>query len=150
MAETKKLYRSRTDRVFLGVCGGLADYIEIDAVLVRLVAIILAVWGGVGFIAYLVGMLIIPEEPAGKESKKMKEETKGSDLKEKMEAAAQQVKAEVEKNPTKGQWIGGLILITLGVLFLVNQFVPALDFGKLWPVLLIAIGAFVIANNTRR
>lgn len=149
MAEEKKLYRSRTDRVFFGVCGGLAEYFGIDATLVRLVAIIIAIWGGIGVLAYIIGVLVIPEEPVGKADKKMAKEKK-DDLKEKLESAAQQVKSEVEKDPAKGQWIGGMMLITLGVLFLVNQFIPTLDFGKLWPVVLIVLGAVVIANNTRR
>jgi phage shock protein PspC (stress-responsive transcriptional regulator) len=149
MAE-KKLYRSRTDKVFFGVCGGIAEYFDIDATLVRLVAVIIAIWGGVGVLAYLVGALVIPEEPVGKVDKNMEKNSKKDDFGKKMEAAAQQVKSEVIKDPSKGQWIGGLILITLGFLFLVNQFVPALDFGKLWPLVLIIMGAVVIANNTRR
>lgn len=149
MTETKKLYRSRTDRVFFGVCGGLAEYFDIDVTLVRLVAVIISIWGGVGVVAYIIGALVIPEEPV-KGGDKMAKENKKEDFSKKMESAAQQVKNEIEKNPTKGQWIGGLILIALGVLFLVNQFVPSLDFGKMWPVILIVIGASIIANNTRK
>jgi len=149
MAETKKLYRSRTDRVIGGVCGGLAEYFDIDSTIVRIVAVIIAIWGGVGVFAYIIGLIVIPEEPV-KGEKKMAGKNKKDDFSEKVEAAAQQVKSELKKDPAKGQWIGGLILITLGVLFLVNQFIPALDFGKLWPVILIVIGAYVIANNARR
>jgi phage shock protein PspC (stress-responsive transcriptional regulator) len=149
MAETKKLYRSRTDRVIGGVCGGLADYFDIDSTIVRIVAVIIAIWGGVGVFVYIIGLIVIPEEPV-KGNKKMTDKNKKDDFSEKVETAAQQVKDELKKDPAKGQWIGGLILITLGSLFLVNQFIPALDFGKLWPVILIVIGAYVIANNARR
>lgn len=157
MNENRKLYRSRNDRVFFGVCGGLAEYFDIDPTIVRLVTVIIAVWGGVGVLAYLVAALIIPEEPEGnlrhaKGGDKSQEKDMASkkDFGKKMEAAAQQIKTEVTKEPGKGQWIGGLILIAFGVLFLINQFVPSLDFGKLWPVILIVIGASIIANNTRR
>jgi phage shock protein PspC (stress-responsive transcriptional regulator) len=64
MAE-KKLYRSRTDKVFMGVCGGIAEYFDIDATIVRLIAVFLIVWGGVGLLAYIVAGLVIPEEPIG-------------------------------------------------------------------------------------
>jgi phage shock protein PspC (stress-responsive transcriptional regulator) len=148
MAENKKLYRSRTDRVFFGVCGGLAEYFDMDPTLVRLITVLIA-WGGVGIVAYIVAAIIIPEEPVGN-TKKEKDMSKKDDFGKKMESAAQQVKTEIEKNPTKGQWIGGLILIALGILFLVNQFIPSLDFGKLWPVLLIVVRASILANNTRR
>ena len=58
----KKLYRSRTNRKFLGVCGGLAEYFDIDATVLRLIWTLAVVCAGVGFIAYLVAALIIPEK----------------------------------------------------------------------------------------
>jgi phage shock protein C len=63
--ETKKLYRSRTDRMVGGVCGGLGKYLSLDATVVRLIAVLLMVLTGVipGVIAYLVLMLIVPLEP---------------------------------------------------------------------------------------
>ena len=59
----KKLYRSRTDRVICGVCGGLAKYFKMDVSIVRLIAILLTLFVGGGVIAYIVCELVIPEEP---------------------------------------------------------------------------------------
>ena len=59
----KKLYRSRTDRVICGVCGGLAKYFKMDVSIVRLIAILLTLFVGGGVIAYIVCALVIPEEP---------------------------------------------------------------------------------------
>jgi len=63
--ETKKLYRSRIDRMVGGVCGGLGKYFSMDATLIRLIAVVLMVLTGVipGVIAYLVMMVIVPLEP---------------------------------------------------------------------------------------
>jgi phage shock protein C len=63
--ETKKLYRSRTDRMVGGVCGGLGKYLSLDATLLRLIAVLLLVLTGVipGVIAYLIIMVIVPVEP---------------------------------------------------------------------------------------
>lgn len=58
----KKLYRSKTNRKFLGVCGGLAEYFGIDATVLRLILVLAVIFAGVGIIAYLVAALIIPEE----------------------------------------------------------------------------------------
>ena len=58
----KKLYRSRTDKMIGGVCGGFAEYFDLDPVIVRLATVFFAVWGA-GFIAYLVGWIMIPERP---------------------------------------------------------------------------------------
>lgn len=56
----KKLYRSR-DRIFLGVCGGIGEYLEVDPTVIRLLAVILGFTGS-GVLAYLVAAIIIPEE----------------------------------------------------------------------------------------
>jgi phage shock protein PspC (stress-responsive transcriptional regulator) len=63
--ETKKLYRSRTDRMVGGVCGGLGKYLSLDATLLRLIAVLLLVLTGIipGVIAYLIIMVIVPLEP---------------------------------------------------------------------------------------
>ena len=61
--EIKKLYRSRTDRVFGGVAGGLGDYLAVDPTLIRLLFIIFALAGGPGFLAYIIMLFVVPEEP---------------------------------------------------------------------------------------
>jgi phage shock protein C len=62
--EGKKLYRSRTDRMVAGVCGGLAQYFNIDVTLVRLVFAALIVAGvGSPLLVYLVMAIIVPEQP---------------------------------------------------------------------------------------
>ena len=58
----KRLYRSRNDRMIAGVCAGLADYLDIDPTIVRLLFVLGFVAGGVTFWAYLVMMLIVPEQ----------------------------------------------------------------------------------------
>ena len=59
----KKLYRSRTDRKILGVCGGFAEYFNVDSTLVRVIVVLVALLGGCGLLAYLIAALIMPEEP---------------------------------------------------------------------------------------
>jgi phage shock protein C len=63
--ETKRLYRSRTERMVGGVCGGLGKYLGLDATLLRLIAVLLLVLTGVipGVIAYLIIMVVVPLEP---------------------------------------------------------------------------------------
>ena len=60
--EPKRLYKSKTNRVIAGVCGGLGDYFNIDPTLVRLLLVLLGCTGS-GIIAYLVAAIIMPEEP---------------------------------------------------------------------------------------
>jgi phage shock protein PspC (stress-responsive transcriptional regulator) len=62
--EGKKLYRSNTDRMLTGVCGGLAQYFGIDSTLVRLIFALLVFFGvGSGLILYIVLAVIMPLEP---------------------------------------------------------------------------------------
>ena len=57
----KKIHRSQSDRVLAGVCGGFAEYFNIDPVLVRLIWIFMILIGGSGIIAYILCLLLIPE-----------------------------------------------------------------------------------------
>jgi phage shock protein C len=60
----KKLYRSRTNRKIAGVCGGLAEYFNIDATIIRVIAFLLLLPGGLpGFIPYVVLWVIVPRAP---------------------------------------------------------------------------------------
>ena len=61
MEEPRKLYRSRDQRMIAGVCGGLADYFNIDATLVRVLFLLLAVFGGTGLVIYIVMWVIVPD-----------------------------------------------------------------------------------------
>lgn len=59
----KKLYRSQSDKMIAGVCGGLADYIGMDPTLIRLAFLLLIIAGLSGFWLYLVCWIVIPLEP---------------------------------------------------------------------------------------
>lgn len=64
---TKKLYRSKKDRMIAGVCGGLAEYFNIDPVIVRLVAVLLLLPGGLpGLVPYIILWIVVPENPEQK------------------------------------------------------------------------------------
>ena len=62
MSEGKKLYRSRTDKKIFGVCGGLADYFDVDVTVIRILFLIALLCVGGGLIAYLICALVMPEE----------------------------------------------------------------------------------------
>jgi len=62
--ETRKLYRSRTDKMIAGVCGGLGKYLGVDPTLIRLTFVLLLLFGiGSGLLVYLAMMLLVPLEP---------------------------------------------------------------------------------------
>ncbi len=64
--QPKRLYRSRTNRMIAGVCGGLAEFFMLDATLIRLFFVLGTLLGfGSLLIVYVAMWLIVPEEPAG-------------------------------------------------------------------------------------
>ena len=56
----KKLYRSSFDKKIAGVCGGIAEYFDVDSTLVRLGWVVFSLAGGSGILAYIIAMIIMP------------------------------------------------------------------------------------------
>lgn len=61
--ESKKLYRSQSDRWLGGVCGGLGVYVGIDPTLIRVLFVLLVIFGGGGGLLYILLWIFIPQEP---------------------------------------------------------------------------------------
>lgn len=60
----KKLYRSKEKKI-AGVCAGLAEYVDVDPTLIRLLAVFFLLWGGAGGLAYIIAWFMIPKAPDG-------------------------------------------------------------------------------------
>ncbi len=124
----QKLRRSRKDRMIGGVCGGLGEYFHIDPVIIRLIFVLLLFANGIGFLAYILFWIIVPEEPP-----------EGGEVQPKEEE-------DMTKAATRGNLWGGAILIVIGLYFLLRNlgFLGGLDFSLVWPVILIVIGLFLL------
>ncbi|MEE0967604.1 MAG: PspC domain-containing protein [Bacilli bacterium] len=59
----KRLYRSNKDVMITGLCGGIAEYFNIDPSIVRIIAVALCLGWGSGLLAYIIGSLIVPKNP---------------------------------------------------------------------------------------
>jgi len=60
----KRLYRSRTNKVIAGVCGGLAEYFKIDPVIPRIIFLLIALPGGISILVYFIFWIVMPKRPA--------------------------------------------------------------------------------------
>ncbi|GAB4138831.1 MAG: PspC domain-containing protein [Ignavibacteriales bacterium] len=141
----EKLFRSRKYRILGGVAGGLAEYFNIDPVITRILFIAFTLTHGIGVVIYIILWVIVPDEPIeimlnelGKK-KESGEETKFPDLEE--------LKPQVPS--TKSSLIFGIIITVLGVIFLLSNILPFLDFDNILPIIFIIVGAFLIWNSTR-
>lgn len=63
VAARRKLMRPKVGRKIAGVCAGVAEYFDLDITLVRVVWLVLTIFGGGGLIAYIIGWIVMPEEP---------------------------------------------------------------------------------------
>ena len=159
----KRLYRSRTDRMIWGVCGGLAKYFNIDPVLVRVIFVVLGLASGVGIIAYIVLAIVVPLE--GSQSATPQEVVKENvaEMKESATEFGKEVQAtfggvrtseskpEVKERVNRATIFFGILLIVLGALFLLNTFNIFWWFkwSYLWPLILIAIGLIIVFTRRK-
>ena len=155
----KQLFRSRKDGLIAGVCGGLAEYFNVDPSLVRLIFILAVFLGGAGLVVYLVAWLIVPENPEQSptasfaKNQQMKEEVVGelkrvgSSLAEKFEATVEDGEERPERRSTV---FVGIALIVIGAAFFLKNFIPWLDLESLWPVFLIGVGVLLLIGAARR
>ena len=143
---TKRLYRSRQDKMIAGVCGGLAEYFDIDPVFVRIVAVLLLFANGVGFIAYVVAWLLIPPNPYQTSKKQTVAERT-------VDQAYEGLKTSPRRGGQIGTMIVGVILLVLGLIFLIDNLFPWVSFGfawRFWPVSIIIIALLLIARGRNK
>jgi phage shock protein C len=147
----QRLYRSRSDRIIGGVAAGIADYVNADPALVRVVwAILVVVTGGVALVAYIVAWIVVPEAPATPIAS--------------AEPATDPVTGEVTPTPVSGVpassdpsgsagragVVVGIGLVLIGAWFLIRPYLPDIDWSLLWPLVLVGIGAVILFTSMRR
>ncbi len=141
---SRRLERCRTDRVIAGVCGGVGEYLEVDATFVRVAMVVLAFLGGIGILVYIALLVLMPlpgeapmfgpastTPPAGDPT---------------VPAVADPLAAERRRNAV------GILLVALGAVFLLGNLglFRGLDWKYIWPLVVIALGVLLIAQRTRR
>lgn len=123
----KRLYRSITNKIIGGVCGGLGEYFDVDPVLVRVITVLLFLATGFGILAYIIAWIIIPKRPL--------------DV------------VPVPANHEYSSWskyLPGLILMAIGVILLIRESWFWFDWEDFWPVILIAVGLLLIFRRSRK
>ncbi len=123
----KKLYKSRRDRMIDGVCGGIAEYLDVDSTIVRILWVIVTLMGGAGILLYIAAMIIVPVNPAHVASPPRPPTAKRHPPKKKAEALPAPTptggpapEAGVSSaDSTRKFW--GALLVIVGVLILVSN-----------------------------
>ncbi len=150
---TKRLYRSRTDRIIAGVCGGLGNYFDIDPIFIRLLFIVFTLVGGSGILLYFLAWILIPEESLkDSHNETSKHPEKQGDMGETIESKAKLVAEDIRNSfkshrHSRGQNLVAVLLIVFGVLFLAQNLFHIIIWDNLWPVLVIIVGIAIILRS---
>ena len=157
----RRLYRSRTDRMIFGVCGGLADYFDVDPTLVRIAFVVLAFLHGIGVLAYIIMAIVVPQEgtAATRSSDVVKENLEdmgrsasefGEDLRSRF-GQPEYEQQEYRRRRERRRYMFGIILILIGILFLTTNLglLWWINFNLIWPLILVVIGLLLLLRNWR-
>lgn len=135
MENSNRLYRSNTDKVIGGVSGGLADYLSIDVVIVRVLFVLLVLFGGSGVLVYIILWIAIPEQTISYDAKEDKSDVE----------IISDIKTEPATKKQSNTALGaGIILIIVGLLFLADRLIPFYNVIDFWPLILIVVGVMII------
>lgn len=149
----EKTFKRSKDRKIAGVCGGIAEYFNIDPLIIRALFIALIFFGGAGFIIYFVLLLVMHdagdehfssyvEVDENGEAKKVDEETK--------EGVKEETIRKVKANTVNaGSLVFGLLLIFLGIFFFLRNFFPFFRFEYWFPLVLVLVGAILIIGSKK-
>jgi phage shock protein C len=146
---TDRLYRSPDDRMVAGVAGGLAEMLDIDPSIIRIVwAVLIVVTGGLALLVYIVMAIVVPERPVGVDVRT----TDGGDAANIGGAATGEPGSASPNRPRRGDrsdgarggLVAGLILIVIGGFFLARQLLPSIDLSFWWPTVAIGLGVVLV------
>ncbi len=146
----KKLLRNKGDKMIAGVASGIADYFDIDANMIRLLFILLTIFGGSGILLYIVLWILIPSDGSknmsgGKDV--MRENVR--EMKETVSEVAKEFKSRPKEKHEKSQLGFGIVIVVVGILFLLNNLgiFEMVEVQKFWPLLLVFLGIYIVSKN---
>lgn len=149
--DIKKFYRSRSNRIIFGVCGGLGDYFKIDPILFRLLFVLLIFIDGAGIPLYIIMTIITPEEP-GRDEKEGGLEGEVKELADKIDQKAKELQSEKKaivsekKEDSGSRYLLGVLIVIFGVFFLMREMFPMfwISNNALGAMAIIAIGLLIL------
>ncbi len=136
----KQLLRSRKNKMIGGVASGIAEYFDIDPVIIRAIFVISTLGWGLSLVAYIVLWIIVPESLDEPEYI-YNPDTNSYEFK------TQIVEEVTHESKQKRTMLAGGIFILLGIMFLLVNLVPNLHFEHIWPFVLIVFGAYILWNT---
>ena len=147
----RRLTRSR-DAMVGGVAAGVANWIGTDPALVRIAwALLVPLTAGGALLAYIVAWIVVPEEPRHPAAAAVTGEPgAGADADADADPAASAAPSEAVVDPGRTAMLVGGGLVLIGLWFLVREYLPDINWGLIWPLLLVAAGVVILIGASRR
>ena len=163
-----RLYRSRDDRMLAGVAGGVAEMLDADPSIIRIIwALLVVLTGGIALLVYIVMAIVVPERPegmpigrrgrrvarAGQDAATPDAGPCPREAGEPRMARRSRCGARTDRlrrrrrdpaDRARGGVVVGLLFILIGGFFLIRQLVPAFDLGLWWPTVAIGVGILLV------
>ncbi len=160
----ERLFRSKVHRVFGGVAGGLAEYLNLDPIIVRILFIIITVINGFGIFLYVILWIIIPEgeypyppnDPSTSTKSSSTDESSSFDSfqqkenKEKPFDPVEFYNQKAQRKSNTGRMFAGIVLVAFGFIFLAERYFSYFDFEDFLPLILIAAGILLLWNSSNK
>ncbi len=133
----RRLCRSKDDRIVSGVFGGLADYLNVDPIVLRIIGVVLFfAKPGEFIIFYIIASIIIPESDG-----------MSADSGEKKRDVLEMASLREKKSEDGGSFLFGVALVVLGVVFILQKLFSWFTFDYVWPFALIGVGVYIILRR---
>lgn len=149
-----RLYRSQTDRMLGGVCGGLAKYMQIDVTLVRLFFVVFTLLGGIGPLVYIIMWIVVDDESKINAAGTQAQTLNGEELKDRAETVRDEFVTAVRQPNIKSLRFIGIALILGGLyIFLRQLHIPWLAWlnnGVVLAVLVVLVGVGLLVHAVRK
>ena len=133
MSNNKRLERDLQNRVLGGVCSGLGNYFDMEPTIWRVLFFLLFWLGLSGFLIYIILWMVMPAKLSGPNVQDAEIVGEGGEVKK-----------------SNGNMTAGLILIGIGAISLLARYVPQISWHTAWPIILIAIGLFLIIPKNKK
>ena len=143
--ENRKLSRNSMNKVIGGVCSGLAEFFGLDVALVRIAFVIAFLFASFGFWLYIILWIVLPD---GQRTVDNGQQT--SDWGQQTTDIGQQSESVTKPESKVKSVLAGSFVILIGLLFLINNFIPINWVWKLWPLILVAIGVVMIITASKK
>ena len=140
----ERLYRSRQDRMIFGVAGGMAEWMDLDPAIVRLVWALLVLAGGVGLVLYVVAAIVVPEAPLGVVGGTGGGTEGGATTELTASGQVPGAQPAARRGAGNSGVVFGIVLVIVGAWFLIDRYVENLDKSWIIPGLLIVIGIALV------